>query len=356
MMRSCRFRDWMLAVAFASIGFSLLPMPFSFGQEAKERATFKVAGSQVFCLAFSPDSKTLATGGLGILRRMDPGTVQLWDVATGKERISFIAHERIVMCIRFSPNGQILATGGGKGGSPRGEVKLWDPLTAKEKATLANSADAFQSLAFSPDGKMLAGANMFDKHIRLWDLATGQQAFQLEIADPGIGDRIIFSPDGKTLAVGSHGSMTVHLFDMATRKERTPLEGRPGGVRALAFSPDGKTLAWGGYLTECSKDGAQGELKLFDIKTGRERMKVMGHEDGVRSVAFSPDGKLLASGGHDNLVKLWDVAAAREHATLEGHETVVTCVAFSPDGKTLASGSSDGEVKLWNVAVKDDKK
>ena len=113
-------------------------------------------------------------------------------------------------------------------------------------------------------------------------------------------------------------------------------------VKCVAFSLDGKTLASG---------SGDKTIKLWDVATGQERATLRGHSNWVSSVAFSRDGKTLASGSWDNTIKLWDVATGQERATLRGHSEPVNSVGFSPDGKTLASGSWDNTIKLWEVAT-----
>ncbi|KAG1665978.1 hypothetical protein FOA52_003203 [Chlamydomonas sp. UWO 241] len=113
-------------------------------------------------------------------------------------------------------------------------------------------------------------------------------------------------------------------------------------VNTLAFSPDGKTLATG------SEDAT---ARLWDVATGKERAVLTGHSHGVTTLAFSPDGKTLATGSDDRTARLWDVATGKERAVLTGHSNGVTTLAFSPDGKTLATGSDDRTARLWDVAT-----
>jgi hypothetical protein len=118
-------------------------------------------------------------------------------------------------------------------------------------------------------------------------------------------------------------------------------------VWSVAFSPDGQVLAWGGWdKTIC----------LWDLRgeTPRERAVLQGHTDGVRSLAFSPDGQVLASGGEDKTIRLWDLRGERprECAAFEGHTDQVWSLAFSPDGQVLASGSGDKTVRLWDLATR----
>ncbi|MCI0387306.1 MAG: hypothetical protein MOB07_00835 [Acidobacteria bacterium] len=120
------------------------------------------------------------------------------------------------------------------------------------------------------------------------------------------------------------------------------LKGHGDTVPSVAFSPDGKRLATGSW---------DRTAKLWDAVTGQELATLKGHGDGVSSVAFSPDGKRLATGSFDRTAKLWDAVTGQEITTLKGHADEVSSVAFSPDGKRLATGSRDRTVRLWDAAT-----
>ncbi len=205
----------------------------------------------------------------------------------------------------------------------------------------------------SPDCEAVASAS-FDGMVRLWSPATGKLIRKIGSLS-GIAYGVVFSPDGDALAsYGKNGE--VKIWDLKKKEPKYTLS-RPGtDIRAVAVSPDGRYLASAGVDSLDVDVDAVGELVLWDFQTGKELAKLEGHKYQVRCVAFSPDGKVLASGGGSVYqsygdVILWDVAKREQLTALNGHTSLVLSAAFSPDGKHLATGSSRIRPSaIWDVS------
>jgi WD40 repeat protein len=165
---------------------------------------------------------------------------------------------------------------------------------------------------------------------------------EVEVVSPVSSLR--FSPGGNILAVG--GYREVRLVDPNSGEALGTLSAHADYVRSIAFSPDGKMIAAAGGAPQ-----SQGEIKIWDIQSHQLLMTLRGHKDCIYSVAWSPDGKVIASGSYDRMVKLWDASTGRELRSLQDHIDAVFGVAFSADGKRLASASQDRTVKIWDVAT-----
>ena len=296
-------------------------------------------------LAFSPDGKTLASSGSG------DGAIRFWDVRTSDQKHAVTGHTSDVDSVTFNPDGQFVASG-----HEDGSIRFWDGLTGLHLRTFKGSNHYASCLVFSLDGKTLAWASGLD--IRLQDAQTGEEKMRLTGHEWGMHSMAL-SPDGNILASGSEDS-TIRLWDMHTGEHKRTLNGHTDRVYSVAFSTDRKTLASG------SDDNT---IRLWDVDTGETQRILTAHAgevegvdnghssvEGVKSVAFSPDGKTLASGGGDNVINLWDIGTGKRKMTLVGHTHWVFSLAFSPDGKTLASGSVNSDIRLWDPHTGESKK
>ena len=308
-------------------------------------------------LAFVPNSHTLVSGSLDT-------TLKTWDIDRSR-RPSFKAHTGIVGTICYSKNGDLLASGSFKGDN---QVCVQDAHTLKTLYRTPPHRSGVYA-AFSPDSQTLAVAGE-DGTLTLFEAKTGKaKEVHLPNAQEPL-DVVAFCPtNSNLLATGGRGTPPdggkghcVRLWDVAKGAEikafREKQQGHEGWVMSLAFSPDGKTLVSGG--------GSSGEMRWWDVGKmtelgpsprqvdGRMVASQFAHRNNIFALAFSPNGKWLATGSEDNTAQLWDVATRKPIHLMTGFGDIVYSVAFSPDGKTLATACKSGAVKLWVLSTLQD--
>lgn len=284
-------------------------------------------------IKYSPDGTQLAVGSsIG---------VWIYNAHTGKELNLLTGHIKWPSLIAYSPDGNLLASSGA----------VWPEL-----------------IAYSPDGSLYAGT------VCLWDPNTGEHKATLGEHEERV-TCLEFSPDGSVLASGSvdpRGNGMIRLWDVVTGELKATLEGHTVGKELMVFSPDGRTLASAHDVRQCSNDDKT--IQLWDVKTGQHKVLLENPDSCiVRSIAFSPDGGMIASGNQDEVddhsihgtvhsfaggamkfrvdgsVQLWDVATGEHKMTLTEHRDAVFTVAYSPDGLSFISGSGDGTILLWDA-------
>ncbi len=324
---------------------------------AKEIRRFEVPGDWVNDVDFALGGHALVAGvgkpsfgGSGSLSTYD---MMMWDLDSGKLTRSFVGHTNTIIALDVSPDGRQALTA-----SADKSVRLWD-LSSGEQVGIFNGHDDWVfDIRFSPDGRFALSGSV-DKTARLWDLQPGNVIRDFERVHKTPVSGLEISRSGK-LALSGDNEAQIVLWDMTTGKVIRKFGGNGTGhkaeIKAVTFSADERLAA--------SAD-AQGQVILWDVATGQEIRRFVGHTNAVLTVAFSPDGQVLATGGgeplsrvpnEDNTIRLWNVATGREIRRLEGHTDDVNRVAFSPDGTKLVSGSgnnitteSDSSIRLWDI-------
>jgi WD40 repeat protein len=340
-----------LTLAALSVFLSPAVRPRAQTTDRVARAFVRQPGhtARAYSVAFRRDGRVLASGSWD-------GTIKLWDVATGRELRTLAGHGRGIYKAVFSPDGRRLASA-----SRDGTVKLWDAATGRNTHTLRADSVAAKALDWSPDGRLLAsGGN--DGVVKLWDAATGREVRALRHVwregSAGIVISLVFSPDSRSLAARNWDG-TFSLWHVGAGEEAAiPVISINGAVSSIAFSPDGRLFA---AVDENTK------IRFWEVASGKPVRALSdpppeGFTRQIVSVAFSPDGRRLAAGEarvehtrgrYDGRVKLWDLASGRVVREAWAHAMEPDMLAYSPDGRLLASGGADGGVKLWDSELRE---
>lgn len=308
-----------LLVTFLVLGFLSVQ-----SQDIKPFKEFEKQGHDVISIAFSPDNKLLASGGMD-------NAINLWDVNTGVLVNTIKGHSNWVVTLGFSPDGNYVVSG-----SKDATAKVWDTHNGTQVAELKGHKGTISCISTSYDGKYVS-TGCVDAIVRIFDyngtLIRSLGGHKKEVYS------VSFSPDGKMLASAGADNQLL-IWNLADGSLLKAIPAHPELVRSVCFSPDGKYIATG------SDDKT---IKIWDPTTGNLIKTLKGHIKWVQSLHFSPDSKFLASGSHDNVASVWDVEKGVEVLKFKKHTNVVYDIEFSADGRYLATTDFTSKLKIWDL-------
>ena len=307
---------------FFTVVVLLAFLPFGFAQDV----TIFDHGGSVQSVAFSPVDNSLVASAGG------QNTIKLWDLRENTVK-TLTGHKDKVNSVIFSPDGRLLVSASEDSTLKIWDVSQWENLETREPITVRMPFPV-PMIVFHPNGQLLATSG---RHAKLLDIRN-----QTEIATFQHDDwawTIAFSSDGRFLATDDGAGTTVKVWDIQRQQMIAILEGHTSDVNFVKFSPGGRTLVTSAW---------DGEVKLWSVSN----WELLGtlYRNGTAAIDFSADGKTLASAGSEEIT-LWSVASGKKLATLRGHTGWIRSVAFSSDGTILASGGEGGTVRIQNIST-----
>jgi WD40 repeat protein len=308
----------------------------------------QVLGTQpaaIRSVAYSPDGHWALSGSEG-------RTLTLWDMQTNQAVRTFEGHTAPVLTVAFSPDGKYALSGSGR---PRlvsaesiaedNSLRLWDIATGKEVRRFLGHTDAVTAAVFSPNGKLILSGSA-DHSLILWDAESGAilKSFKAESGDAVLD--VLFSTDGK-LAYAGTADRKIIAWDLETAQPVREFTGHGAQVNTIALSPNGRQLLSGGGTAFSRAEDFS--LILWDTTTGLEIRRLQGHTAPVTDIVFNPDGRTAVTSSADRTLIIWDIRTGKEIRRLVGHAGSVQAIAFSPERHTVLSGGSDKQLILWDL-------
>ena len=313
----------------------------------------------MFSVAWSPDGIQVATGGI-----LDM-TVSIWDPATGRLLRTHTDRPGSVRALAYSPDGRFLVAGRGFVASTKDHmsVDIWEAKTAALVRSLGGPVHAttgsmdVDAMVFSVDGAQLIAAYL--DVVVIYDVKTGGTIRTLPLSPFVAGTSLASNPDGRTIAGGDVRG-NIRIWDGRTGSLIRTIAAHFSSVRSLAYAPDGKSLASSASSSAQGRlDEATGEfvrkknedpIRVWDPHTGKLLRELAGHTARVEAVRYGRGGKYLFSASQDRTIKIWDVVAGRSVETLKGHGALIYSLALSPDGRRLASAGGS-VVTIWELGA-----